>query len=43
MTWKKIGIDTRLKHHRATSDPWSMAKDGKSRFAPERYPELMRK
>ena len=37
------GDDTRLKHQRETSDPWSMAKDGKCRFAPDRYPGLMRK
>jgi len=35
--------DTRLKHCRETSNPWSMAKDGKGRFSPARYPELMRK
>ncbi len=38
-----MGDDARLKHRRETSDPWSMAKDGKGRFAPERFPELTRK
>lgn len=37
------GDETRLKLHRETSDPWSMAKDGKGRFDPELHPRLMRK
>ena len=32
-----------LPSHRETSDPWSMAKDGKARFDPLRFPELLRK
>ena len=32
-----------LKATRAVSDPWSMDKDGKQRFDPQRFPELMRK
>ena len=28
---------------REYSDPWSMDKDGKHRFDPARYPQLMRK
>ncbi len=40
---RATGDDSRLKHHRETSDPWSMAKDGKGRFDPQRHPSLMRK
>ena len=40
---ESTGDDTRLKHRREASDPWSMAKDGKGRFSPTQYPELMRK
>ena len=32
-----------LPHRRETSDPWTMAKDGKQRFDPRRFPELLRK
>ncbi len=32
-----------LKATRAVSNPWSMDKDGKQRFDPQRFPELMRK
>ncbi len=32
-----------LPHLREYSNPWSMDKDGKVRFDPARYPELMRK
>jgi hypothetical protein len=32
-----------LPHRRETSDPWNMAKDGKQRFDPRRFPELLRK
>jgi hypothetical protein len=32
-----------LKATRAVSNPWSMDKDGKQRFDPRRFPELMRK
>lgn len=28
---------------REYSDPWSMSKDGKQWFGPQKYPELMRK
>lgn len=40
---ESTGEDTCLKHVRETSNPWSMAKDGKSRFVPEEHPECMRK
>ena len=40
---ESTGDDTRLKDRRETSDPWSMAKDGKGRFDPKRHPNLMRK
>ena len=32
-----------LPHVRETSNPWSMDKDGKFRFDPERHPGRMRK
>lgn len=32
-----------LPHRRETSDPWNMAKDGKQRFDPRLFPELLRK
>lgn len=32
-----------LPHLREYSNPWSMDKDGKVRFDPAEYPELMRK
>ena len=32
-----------LAHLREHSDPWAMGKDGKTRFDPHKYPELMRK
>jgi hypothetical protein len=32
-----------LPHHRELTDPWDMAKDGKTRFDPDSSPELMRK
>lgn len=37
------GDGDRLKHPRALSDPWNMAKDGKRRFDPRDHPGLMRK
>ena len=33
----------RLKAKKELSDPWGMAKDGKSRFDPGEYPSWMRK
>lgn len=32
-----------LVHHRELGDPWTMAKDGKASFDPDRHPSLMRK
>lgn len=32
-----------LPHRRETSNPWTMDKDGKHRFDPQRFPELLRK
>lgn len=32
-----------LPHSRETSDRWTMAKDGKQRFDPRRFSELLRK
>jgi hypothetical protein len=32
-----------LPHTRELSNPWAMAKDGKTRFDPAKYPKLMRK
>jgi hypothetical protein len=32
-----------LPHTRELSNPWAMAKDGKMRFDPAKYPKLMRK
>jgi len=32
-----------LPHRRETSNPWMMDKDGKQRFDPQRFPELLRK
>ena len=34
---------TRLRAKREVSDVWSMSKDGKQRFDPQKYPKLMRK
>ena len=34
---------TRLRNKREVGNPWVFAKDGKSRFDPHAYPELMRK
>jgi len=30
-------------HHREATNPWSMGKDGKRRFDPNKNPKLMRK
>jgi hypothetical protein len=35
--------DTRLRHKRDVGNPWLFAKDGKSRFDPKAYPDLVRK
>jgi hypothetical protein len=35
--------ETQLCRKREVSDVWCMSKDGKQRFDPETYPELMRK
>lgn len=35
--------ETHLQLKREVSDVWCMDKDGKQRFDPEKYPELMRK
>lgn len=35
--------ETQLQLIREVSDVWCMSKDGKQRFDPETYPELMRK
>ena len=35
--------ETQLRRKREVSDVWCMSKDGKQRFDPELYPELMRK
>jgi hypothetical protein len=35
--------DTLLCHKREVGNPWLFAKDGKSRFDPQVYPELVRK
>jgi hypothetical protein len=35
--------ETHLKIKREVSDIWCMSKDGKQRFDPRKYPELMRK
>jgi hypothetical protein len=36
-------LDTPLPTERQITNPWSMAKDGKSRFNPVKSPKLMRK
>ena len=35
--------DTLLRNKREVGNPWLFAKDGKSRFDPQAYPELVRK
>ena len=35
--------ETQLRRKREVSNVWCMSKDGKQRFDPELYPELMRK
>jgi hypothetical protein len=35
--------ETQLRRKREVSNVWCMSKDGKQRFDPETYPELMRK
>jgi len=36
-------LETPLPLERQLTNPWSMAKDGKTRFDPIKYPHLMRK
>lgn len=35
--------DTLLRNKREVGNPWLFAKDGKNRFDPQAYPELVRK
>lgn len=39
----KAGRDDLPRHPREVLNPWSMAKDGKARFDPKKYPKSMRK
>lgn len=39
----RVDPEAPLPHLREVSNPWSMDKDGKTRFDPARHPEAMRK